>query len=114
MNKFVIACSAYDEFCIEVESKEKIRELLNPVLEELMGKIKTEIPPSYTWGYHEWIKMQVSSCQFEILGYGLSMLDFICYNYDTRKLYTDYEIFTLDEWFDHRKMTWSVNGSKNE
>jgi hypothetical protein len=109
MNKFIIECSnsidgyiTYNIYKIESESKEKIKEMLNPILEEFVNKI-IEMPPSWTWGIREWSKEMVPT-EFTISDNRFRTWDFLHFDYNTYKKHVHYEILTLDEWFEKRKI----------
>jgi len=108
MTKFILDCSS-SIYQVESKSKEEIEKILNPILNEIINKVKTDVPPSYCWGYHAWIEMQISHTysrilEFDVLDYKLKIMDFIHYDHYTRKIYIHYDILTLDEWFDRHKI----------
>lgn len=108
MAKFILDCIS-SIYQVESESKEEIERILNPILNEIINNVNTEVHPCYTWGYHAWIEMQISHTysqvlEFDVLGYKLKIMDFIHYDHYTRKIYIHYDILTLDEWFDRRKI----------
>lgn len=109
MAKFILDCSS-SIYYVESESKEEIERLLNPILNEIINNVKTDVPPSYCWGYHAWIEMQIEHdyyrgiLEFDIFGYRLKIMDFLHYDHYTRKIYIHYNIHTFDRWFDIHKI----------